>query len=346
MARPRQGARLVRLPGKKNWYIKDGSIRTESGRGFLMSTGTEDRAEAESFLEAHNLRKMTPVNPRISDLLDMRMADLKVNRPGRVKNTVYMHNTLRKHLGSFRPEQLLPPILNGFRQEYAHVPSMLRSYLVELKTTLLMAQRYKQIAEAPYIELPCQSVPRDRYLTREEAERLWNEAGSAHLRLFIHLALVTGARKGAILDLTWNRVDLVNRRLDFNDPSKQITNKRRPRSPITLETAKLLTDAKQYAESEYVIEYHGKRLLDIKKSFKRAALRAGMNDVTAHTLKHTAISWLAQRGFSPEKISALTETHPDTVRRHYQKFSPAHLEDEANCLGEMASFSNQFAKRA
>ncbi len=309
-----------------------------------MSTGTTNRAEAESLLETHNLRKKMPLNPCISDLLDIRMDDLKVNKPGRVPNTVYMHNTLKQYLGALRPEQLLPPVLNGFRQRFQHVPSMLRSNLVELKTTLSLAQKYKQIAEVPYIELPPQNSPKDRHLTPEEAECLWNTAESAHLKLFIHLALVTGARKGAILDLTWDRVDLTNRRLDFNNPDKPITNKRRPRSPITQETARLLADAKQYAESDHVIEYNGKKLLDIKKSFKRAAIKAGLHDVTAHTLKHTAISWLAQKGFSPEKISALTETHPNTVRRHYQKFSPAHLQEEANCLGEIASFSTQYAK--
>ncbi|MBL4789833.1 MAG: hypothetical protein JKY60_12600, partial [Kordiimonadaceae bacterium] len=139
-------------------------------------------------------------------------------------------------------------------------------------------------------------------------------------------------------------INSINRRLDFNEPGKAITNKRRPRSPITEETVRLLKNAKEFAETDHVIEYNGKPLQDIKRSFKRAALKVGFTDVTAHTLKHTAISWLAQNGFSPERISALTETSPEIVRRIYQKFSPEHLQEEANCLSKMVSFSTQFAK--
>jgi len=344
MSRPRKGPRLERLPGKENWYIKDGTIRTTNGRSFLASTGTTDDEAAQCALASYIASKSVPRQPTIAKLLDMRMDDLKINRAGRVKDTVYKHTMLNRHFGRLKPEQLTLPLINAFRLELSHVPAMLKSYLVELKTTLQLAKKHNVVEKVPAIDIPQSGPPRDRYLTKEEAERLWNAVQSAHLKLFIHLALVTGARKGAILALTWDRVDMINGRLDFNEPGKAITNKRRPQSPITEETVRLLQEAKEFAETDHVIEYNGKRLQDIKKSFKRAALKAGFSDVTAHTLKHTAISWLAQEGFSPEKISALTATSPEIVRRIYQKFSPEHLEEEANCLSKMISFSSQLVK--
>jgi integrase len=40
-------------------------------------------------------------------------------------------------------------------------------------------------------------------------------ASAAHLALFTRLALFTGARSGAILELTWDRVDLQRRRIKY-----------------------------------------------------------------------------------------------------------------------------------
>src|SRR6185312_11627871 len=56
-------------------------------------------------------------------------------------------------------------------------------------------------------EMPSAPPPRDRYLTREEVETLWNAAESAHAELFIKLAWATAGRASAILELTWDRVD-------------------------------------------------------------------------------------------------------------------------------------------
>jgi len=46
----------------------------------------------------------------------------------------------------------------------------------------------------------------------------------------------------------------------------------------------------------YVLHRNGKRILDIKKGFAAACGRAGLEGVTPHTLRHTAATWLMQRG--------------------------------------------------
>lgn len=344
MARPRQGPRLVRLPGKDNWYVKDGGIR-KHGRGLILSTGYPDRESAECFLAEYIARKAVPAQPTISQLLDMRLDDMKARQVRRVRDTGYMHKTLKQHFGRLKPEQLSLPLLSQFRKQYNRVPAMLREYLLELKTTLQTARNHNIIERMPPIIIPAKRAPKDRFLTREEAELLWNAAHSAHVKLFIQLALVTGARKEAILQLTWNRVDLIEGRIDFNDPNRPTTNKRRTLSPITADTIAVLEDAKQYAETDHVIEYNGKPLKDIKKGFGLAAQKAGLADVTPHTLKHTAISWLSQAGRSIEAIAAMTSTNANTVRRIYQKFAPEYLQEEAEILAKATSFATEIAKQ-
>jgi len=45
-----------------------------------------------------------------------------------------------------------------------------------------------------------------------------------------------------------------------------------------------------------VLHRNGDRILDVKKGFAAACKRAGLEGVTPHTLRHTAATWLMQRG--------------------------------------------------
>ncbi|MEF9605363.1 tyrosine-type recombinase/integrase [Paracoccus sp. PXZ] len=67
------------------------------------------------------------------------------------------------------------------------------------------------IQSAPRIELPHTPQPRDRYLTRDEVERVLAAASAPHIRLAVLLMVTTAGRIGALLELTWDRVDLARR---------------------------------------------------------------------------------------------------------------------------------------
>ncbi len=96
------------------------------------------------------------------------------------------------------------------------------------------AGRGKLIAAVPPLTMPERPPARDRWLTREEAARLVAACGSHHVRLFVLLALHTAARAGAILALTWDRVDMERRRIDFREPDRPETRKRRVAVPINV----------------------------------------------------------------------------------------------------------------
>ena len=72
----------------------------------------------------------------------------------------------------------------------------------------------------------------------------------------------------------------------------------------------------------YVINREGVRLGDIKKGFEAACRRAGLSDdVTPHTLKHTAISWRLQAGVSVYEVSKLFATSIKTIESTYGHLS-------------------------
>ena len=85
-------------------------------------------------------------------------------------------------------------------------------------------------------------------------------------KLFIILALYTGARRGAILDLTWDRVSEECDLIDYARPGRPTSKKRRVKVPVPARAKTALLEAKAMAKTEYVIEYNGRksRLLGTK----------------------------------------------------------------------------------
>lgn len=205
-----------------------------------------------------------------------------------------------------------------------------------LRASLGWAVKHKKLQQAPHIFVPQPPPPKDRHLTRAEAEALLAEAKMFHLSLFIHLALATAGRHSALLELTWDRVDFIRKRIDLRT-SEQARNKRRAVIPMTETVFRELKIAKQAALTDCVIEYAGSRIESVKTAFNKAAERAGMPDVTPHTLRHTAAVWMAEDGVSMSEISQyLGHTSTKITERVYARFSPDYLRRAARSL-EMKS---------
>lgn len=66
---------------------------------------------------------------------------------------------------------------------------------------------WQWIDSIPKIRLLPGEVERDRWLTKEEADRLLSVC-PPHLAAIVRFALATGCRAREILGLEWNRVDL------------------------------------------------------------------------------------------------------------------------------------------
>lgn len=189
----------------------------------------------------------------------------------------------------------------------------------------------------PYIEKLPSPAPRDKWATPKQVRQFIDSIKLPHIKLFALLAAHTLSRKSAILELTWDRVDLKRNRIDFNVPGRVKTIKRRVEVPIVsheLKTA--LKMAKRYATTDRVIEYQGKAGSGmISIGFNRAAKRAKMTWLTPHILRHSGAIALAQKGVSLIDIAGIMGDNVTTVQRHYLKHSPEHLKKSTAILGEL-----------
>lgn len=338
MPRPSKPPRLFQYKNRECWYVRDG--RT------VYSTGETNREEAECFLAEQVAAKSKPKEPTINQLLDLRADDLRARKTARGKDPNAFHQNLREHFGRLRPELVTLPVINQFKQKREHVPAMLREELIEYNATINLALKMDLIERSIKADLPPQTPPRQNYISRDQADQLLGSTPSFHLQMFILIAIQTGHRKSAILELTWDRVDFERQRLNFNNPNKPETNKKRTVVLVKGVIWDWLALAQSVCRTNHVIEYNGKPVLDIKKSFERAVKKAQLPDwLTPHVLKHSVISWLCEDKVPIEEIAELTATDVKTVKRIYRHVSPDYLENAAQNLSQNSGIASQLVKQ-
>lgn len=204
----------------------------------------------------------------------------------------------------------------------------------------------------PFAELDAPPRPRQHgdWLTRDEFARLLEAAsnpssprpGLAERDRLVLLALVTtGLRRSELIALDWRDLDL-----DVPRPSLLVRRgkggKPRPQ-PISTQLAVELRDLRRRrdpAQREPVFcGLAGGRLQPtiLADIIRRASERAGIDKrVTAHTLRHTAATWLRQ-DIGDTRLVAEYLGHADlsTVSR-YAHVAPKELHDAAEILAEAA----------
>jgi integrase len=214
------------------------------------------------------------------------------------------------------------------------------------------------------VSLPQKGEPRDRWLTRKEAAALvwqcWrhrekqtihsgtskgepvstNRRPLRHIARFILIGLYTGTRAGAIASASpyaefgRSYVDL-ERGIFYRKPvGKRATKKRQTPAPIP---PRLLAHLRRWHDLKLTgtcfVEFNGKPVASVKKGFKTAVGLAGLRDkVTPHTLRHTAATWLMQRGVPIWEAAGFLGMSPEVLQDTYGHHHPDYLQGAASAI--------------
>lgn len=336
MPRPRNNSLRPHLRKVgKTFYI----CYHSGGRSKRISARTTDRASAElalaEFIQQAQKKQTYSAVPTIGEILTE--YEKQKEKEGKSDSVRYQIGHLREFFGRLVAESLTENMIDAYFADRGVKKGTVRRELVILSAALNWAKEKKIIKERPRIKMPPDSMPRDYIITKDEFRRLIAEAKKTyHLFVFIALAIGTLARKSAILGLTWDRVHFDSGLIDLVDPDIRQTNKRRAVVPMNEALRAVLIQAKEAAQSDHVVEYHGKPVNDIKKAFQRCAVRAGLPKVTPHILRHTGASWQVMEGVPIEDVSFyLGHKNIQTTYKHYAKFAPNYLRKAANVLNDV-----------
>lgn len=251
------------------------------------------------------------------------------------KTMRYTGKAVLAHFGVYRPDQITTELCRSYarsRMAAGISQGTVHTELGHLRSTMTWGERNRLIEQAPYIERPAKPMPKERFLTKPEIARLIAAAEAPHIALAIHLLFGTAARVGAVLDLTWDRVDLdrgtINLRLDDAK-----TRKGRAIVPINQSLRKELEHAQDAALSDHVIEWGSKRVKSIRKGFDNTVKRAHLKDVSLHTIRHSAAVAMVADGIPIMQVAQyLGHSNTSITFSTYGRFAPNHLMEASRAL--------------
>ena len=139
-----------------------------------------------------------------------------------------------------------------------------------------------------------------------------------------------------MLELQDTNIDLERNLIDPNHPGRTYTRKRRAIVPIaravrpwvTGVTGKLIRYRVEITAGETGQKpaFFERETKSIKTSWKKACEDAGVSGATPKTLRHTMLTWLAERGVPYEQRQLLAgHSARGTTARHYEHLSPSYL---------------------
>jgi integrase len=121
------------------------------------------------------------------------------------------------------------------------------------------------------------------------------------------------------------------------------TNKRQPTVPIP---GRLLAHLRRWhrinPEAKHFVEFNGKPVASVKTAFKSAVRLAGLGPgISPHTLRHTAATWLMQRGADPWQAAGYLGMSLEVLLNTYGHHHPDYLSDAVEKISKREPVSRQ-----
>jgi integrase len=215
---------------------------------------------------------------------------------------------------------------NQRRQEVG--PATVNRELACLKGMFSKAIQWDMASANPVkmVKLFKENPGRTRYLQNDEIIRLLQEAAK-HLRPILIVALYTGMRKGEILKLTWNDIDIDNRLIHVRNSKNGESRK----VPMAEEVFKILNQLQKMSDQLFT-HSDGSPVVNIRTCFNNAVKRAGIRGFTFHDLRHTFASHLVMNSVDLLTVKELLGHKTIGMTLRYAHLSPLHRQTAVDTL--------------
>ena len=182
------------------------------------------------------------------------------------------------------------------------------------------------------------TVSRERYLTTEEVQRLFDELDTnrnVQVGQVIRLLLYTGARKREILDAKWEEIDF-SRQLLTVPPGRSKSKKPR-HIPLSDAAIELLQSLPRQDDIPWVFfnPKTKKPPVSIFYAWDSIRKKVGLGEVRLHDLRHSYASFLVNAGRSLYEVQKLLGHHDPKVTMRYAHLSPQAMLEAVNVVGNV-----------
>jgi integrase len=266
-----------------------------------------------------------------------------------------LRNLTMLALETYQQEMLAAKIIDPENPDAPNPPNKYAVATVNKRLTVIRHMLTKAVdwnmveeetrRKAYKVKLKGGTVSRLRYLQYSECEKLLSNC-LPHLKPIVMTALHTGMRRGEILSLRWDDVDMKNRFIFLRNTT---TKSGKPREiPINDTLYGVLKSLPRRIDVPWVFPNPSdlkpskdgtpvksvKPIGDVKNSFRAACTKAGIRDFTFHDLRHTFASHLVMEGVDITTVSRLLGHASLTMTLRYAHLAPKHMASAVNVLSK------------
>lgn len=302
-----------------DYYAHGRRVREKVGPSLRLARLAEMKRKAE-LAEGKFFPARAKPAPTFAEAADLYW-ELHASKTAGAHATVYMLRALAAAFGKKRLDQLSVPDIHRWRNSVTErsTGAYANRLHVVLRAVINRAIEWGNFAgpnPAARVRALRVENARLRFLDRGEIARLL-AACSPEIQPLVVTALLTGMRKGELLKLRWEHVDLATGTIYVLE-----TKSGRPREiPVASKLADLLATiphgdgGRVFAVSEATIKRH----------FARALSLAGIADLRFHDLRHTFASHYIMRTNDLPATQALLGHASPRMTQRYAHLSKGHL---------------------
>ena len=263
----------------------------------------------------------------LTTLLKRYQREFSRNKKGGKNECYRIEAFLKRGISATPLSQLTPLKLAQYRDTRLKEvqPDTINRELVIISHCLTVA-RTEWGYPLPHIPIPKAkggSSARQRRLEGDEEDKLLKQLTTPYQSAVVILALETAMRRGERCGLTWGDVHL-KKRIVHLTTTKNGEARSVPLSPLAIQTLQALPRRIDGSVLGYRCTH------SITRFFKRACLRAGIENLRLHDLRHEATSRLFEKGFNMMEVATITG-HKDL--RMLRRYTHLRAEDLARRLG-------------
>jgi integrase len=327
---------------------------TYHGRQVRASTNQTDRRAAELLLGdiRRELRDGTyqitleQQSRTFGELMERFLQEHVIKKASRRSYEGYVRR-LREFFGDATPlADITPRLIVEYKNRLfadGLAPASVNRHLAALKKAFNLAVReweWCQRNPVLSVSMERENNGRDRWLTVEEESRLLAACGP-WLRDIVQFALGTGMRMGEILSLSWRGVDLTRRTVMVC----QSKNGERRTIPLNQTVLAVIRESAKVRSLNTDLVFPSKantRLESghLRRSFRLALKRAGIEDFHFHDLRHTFATRLVQAGVELYKVQRLLGHKSPMMTQRYAHHYPESLRDGVEVLDRIKPVSH------
>ncbi len=279
----------------------------------------------------------------VSDLMEWFLGLGEVKATTSYRSYVWMAKVVTRDLGRTPAAGLRPAAINAWRSrllEQGLSAGTVNRLFSGLRRAYNLAVREGLLTRNPCWKLKCLPDIHDPrpVITSEQMARLL-ELLPEQGRIPVLLAYLTGMRKGEIVSLTWDQVDLAEEMIIL--PASKTKTRRHRIIPIPGPVLSWLREQGPGEAGELVfLSARGGPLLSLAKWFKKAAGKIGVQ-ARFHDLRHSFVTLARQAGVERSVIKTVTGHATDHMFEHYNHVDQGDARQAVRTMERLAGLKDE-----